>query len=582
MHFVSNIHITNYKSIVDEEFHLSAYTPLVGYNNAGKSNILEAIKWLISKSSLPETSFNNIGLPVEVSGTIEGITNAILSQLPTAQQSSIQPFIVNQTLKIRRKQNNPSQSTKEIKIDVWDSTQNQWVSNPNGIDNALKSLLPEPIEIGAMENAAEDASKFKTSTTIGKLIAEVMAPIEQSHSAEIAEALDQLKQKFDAEGDDRAEELTQFDSDTTAKLQDLFPGIQIKLHVPSPEIKEVFKSGTIRVYENDQGRDLTAYGHGTQRSVQMALVRHLAEVQRDQTNRVSNTLLLIDEPELYLHPQAVEQVRSALKSLSESGYQVLFTTHSPQMIPSEDIKHTLLIRKVLPRGTFARERLKSAVEQVAQDAISQFELLFSLENANQILFSEKVLFAEGKTEKRLLPYLYSEYHNITLGQNKIAFTSLDGSGSIAKSIRVLAVMDLPCKAIVDLDYAFKESIKNGFIDANNPAFVACKNKFTENPDILTSEDGLPKNNGDMTAAKAYGWLATQEDMQDHINELHDLLKANNIWLWKKGAIEEHLNLGAKNEQAWASLKSQIDQNGFDSVINDSDVIEMLDWISLNG
>lgn len=579
MHFVSNVRITNYKSIVDEEFNLSAYTPFVGYNNAGKSNILEAIKWLIAKSSLPETSFNNVGLPVEVSGTIEGITNAILSQLPPAQQNSIQPFIVNETLKIRRKQNTPSQSTKEIKIDVWDSTQNQWVSNPNGIDNALKSLLPEPIEIGAMENAAEDASKFKTSTTIGKLIAEVMAPIEQSHSAEIAEALDQLKQKFDAEGDDRADELTQFDSDTTAKLQDLFPGIQIKLHVPSPEIKEVFKSGTIKVYENDQGRDLTAYGHGTQRSVQMALVRHLAEVQRDQANRVSNTLLLIDEPELYLHPQAVEQVRSALKILSESGYQVLFTTHSPQMIPSEDIKHTLLIRKVLPRGTFARVRLINAVEQVARDATSQFELLFSLENANQILFSENVLLTEGKTEKRLLPYLFLKKNNKTIGQQKLALIEQGGVDNTIKAMQVLNAMDLPCKSIVDLDFAFRSAINSGLIMDNDPNILSCKVKFTQNTNILLSNDGLPQKGGQLTAAQAFKWLAEQPDVQTEITNLHDILKSHNIWLWKKGAIEEHLNIQGKTELIWSSFKNNVEQNGFETVVQDMDVIEMLEWIN---
>ena len=579
MHFISTVSIKNYKSIIDEDFLLSAYTPLVGYNNAGKSNVLEAIKWLVSKSSLPQGCFNDVQQAIEITGDIEGINDDILDQLPDNHRNSIEPYINDQRLQIRRKQTEPSLSVRNINIQVWNEADEDWANNPAGIENAIKQLFPEPIEIGAMEDSAEDVSKFKTSTTIGKLIAEVMAPIEENHSAVIAAALGELKKKFDADGDDRAEELTQFDQDTTEKLQELFPEIGIKLHIPAPEIKEVFKGGTLKVYENDEGRELSAYGHGTQRSIQMALVRHLAEVQREAQHRVSNTLLLIDEPELYLHPQAVEQVRSALKALSEVGYQVLFSTHSPQMIPSEDIKHTLLIRKDAGRGTYSRKRLINAVSDVIANAASQFELLFSLENANAILFSEKVLLTEGKTEKKLLPHLYLIHHSKTLGQDKLALVGQGGVDNTSKAISVLAAMDLPCKAVVDLDFAFRGAVTNGLINADDQNLEICKKKFNENNDISLSENGLPQKGGQLSAPQAYKWLAEQNDVQDAIQALHLALRENNIWLWKKGAIEEHLGLAAKNEHAWATFKQRLDDEDFGTVITDPDVIEMLNWIS---
>ncbi|MFA6192037.1 MAG: AAA family ATPase [Sulfurimonas sp.] len=68
MHFISSITIKNFKSIREETFPLTLYTPLVGYNNAGKSNILEAIQWLLNKSSLSEKYFNNIDESIEISG----------------------------------------------------------------------------------------------------------------------------------------------------------------------------------------------------------------------------------------------------------------------------------------------------------------------------------------------------------------------------------------------------------------------------------------------------------------------------------------------------------------------------------
>ena len=72
-HHISNISILNFKSIKNQSFDLSSYTPLVGYNNAGKTNLLEAIKWVLRKSSLPEASFNNVQEKVSMIATINGI-----------------------------------------------------------------------------------------------------------------------------------------------------------------------------------------------------------------------------------------------------------------------------------------------------------------------------------------------------------------------------------------------------------------------------------------------------------------------------------------------------------------------------
>ena len=48
-HLLSEIIIKNFKSIQYETFELSAFTPLVGYNNAGKSNILDFCSGYLKK-----------------------------------------------------------------------------------------------------------------------------------------------------------------------------------------------------------------------------------------------------------------------------------------------------------------------------------------------------------------------------------------------------------------------------------------------------------------------------------------------------------------------------------------------------
>jgi putative ATP-dependent endonuclease of OLD family len=588
-HKLSKISIQNFKSISSQDFELSDYTPLVGYNNAGKSNLLNAIKWLLRKSSLGVDCFFNPANPLILEGIIEGIDANLLQNMNANHRTSIAPYIVNDTLTIKRIQQQPSDTATNIRLYVLNPNPadpaNPWVANPNGIDNALSNLFPEPIQIGAMENSEEDVSKSKASTTIGKLLSEIIGPIESQYGALVQGALQGLKDLLDCEGQNRAPELVQFDNAVNQKIDNFFPDVTIKLHVPTPELKEVFNKGTIKVYEPQSmnGRDVSSLGHGAQRSIQMALIRQLAELKKGNQNHNTTTLLLIDEPELYLHPQAIEIIRDALKLLSTQGYQVIFSTHSPMMITHEDVGNVILIRKNQEQGTYKRTTLKSAIPQITQNATSQIQLLFSLSNSSNILFSEKVILTEGKTEHRLLPKIVEKVTGKTLGLHKYALVRQEGVTNTKKSMQVLNVMDLPTKAIVDLDYVFKNATNDGFLQTGDADIVACRqalNQISQANGISLDNDGWPTNkNSSMSASKAFAFLANQPNVQQNILNLHEKLLLHNIWFWRKGTIEEHLGLQGKSEQIWATFNSQLVQGTIQEVIPDhTEVTACINWL----
>lgn len=583
MHYLSSLTINNYRSCESLNIQLSTFTPLVGYNNAGKTNILSAIQWLLKKSSLTESDFYNSQNPIEVSAEIKGIVDDVLQRMANTHKRSIEPYIQNEMLRIKRVQNTPNAKAADIRIKVYNFRTAKWIDNPTGIDNALKSLLPEPIRIGAMENAEEDAAKAKTSTTIGKLLEKILTSVSEQHSEQLNLSLDNVNNQINFDGGNRLAELANIDDGINTKINDFFPGLKIKLHFEIPDISNIFKNGTIKVFENEIGRNLSCYGHGAQRSVQMALIRKLAEINTEQTS--VTTLLLIDEPELYLHPMAIEQLRAALKNLSHNGYQVIFSTHSAQMITADDAINTLLVRKP-STATICLPRFHDAVNNLP-DTTSQRELLFSLTNSSKILFSEKVLLVEGTTENRLLPYIFEKISTKTLGQHKIALVSIGGTGNIKKALSVLSEIGIPVKVIVDLDYAFKHACEHGYIDAGNPDIPALKTilrQLEQDKEILLDSSGLPKkgeltkldgNKKSITAAEAYQCLALHADAKQAIKCLHSILKSQNIWLWENGTIESHLGLSAKKEAAWADYKHRLDSEPLTNVICDYDALKNL-------
>lgn len=121
MHHLSGIHIMNYRSCRDIELALGNCTPIVGYNNAGKSNIMAAIAWLISPTALAVGDFYDASKPASVEATIEGLDDVLLDKLKAQHRNKLQPFIENTTLRTRREQKEPGGSTnKAVKLEIWE------------------------------------------------------------------------------------------------------------------------------------------------------------------------------------------------------------------------------------------------------------------------------------------------------------------------------------------------------------------------------------------------------------------------------------------------------------------------------
>lgn len=586
-HNISKIHIENFKSIRNQEFELSDFTPLVGYNNAGKSNILEAIKWVLRKSSLSISCFNDISQPITMIAKIDGITVDILDNIEQTHRARIEPFLQNETLTIKRIQEIPGQSVAQIKLMVLDPNDGiTWQNNPAGIDNAIKDLFPEPIHIGAMENSEEDISRSSTTSTIGKLLAEIIGPIEVQYGQQVNTALEGLKQILDAEGIHRAPELVTFDQEINEKLDAFFPDITVKVHIPTPELKEVFKKGTIKVYENllPNPKDVSSLGHGAQRSIQMTLIRHLADLKLIAQQNRTTTLLLIDEPELYLHPQAIEILRKSLNILSTQGYQVIFSTHSPFMITQKDVGNTVLVRKNALLGTFKRTTLKSAIPTVEQTAQHQLTLMYSLSNSSNILFSEKVILVEGKTENKLLPLIIEKVSGRTILHHKTALVKLDGSSNIKKSIQVLTTMDLPTKSIADLDFALKNGISEGYLQAGDIDITSCLTEIGNIAlanNIFIGNDGWPTKSGtSISAAEGFAILAQNPNVTQNIENIFTKMRDQNIWIWKNGTIENHLDLTGKNETVWANFTNTLEQTTLQNMLPNhyQEIENCINWL----
>lgn len=561
MHSLKYIEIRNFKLCRKVSLSLGDFTPLVGQNNVGKSTILQAINWVLKPTSLSNNDFFDPNEPVEVYACIDGIDGNLLNNLKeTRHKSAIEPYCNKGYLWIRVTAN--QSGAKSLKQEVYnfetysgEGIPNEWRDYPTGLPQAITAILPEPIQIEAMEDIGEDLGKVKAGTTIKGLLDEVMEPILKAHS-DLNNALQTVKNILNVEGKNRSSHLNKFDEEATEALKNFFPGLRLELDLQTLEIKEFFKAGDLHVTDECTGdrRRFDQIGTGAQRAIQMSLIKYLAKIRSSALDTAHRRLLLIDEPELYLHPQAIKHLRESLKILSQNGFQIIFSTHSPSMLSEDNASDTIVITKNSSLGSIAKAPLKNVISKCIEDAQSQARVLFQLGNLAEIYFSEIIILCEGKTDLRILPRVYETLFLHKPEIDKIAFLSLGSCSDIPKALKVLSAMQIQAIAIADLDFAFTVARKEKYdlLDPNGKDFHQTKEileELSKTEGFTLSQNKLPTNDGIAKATDAWRIFAQHKQGKDICATAHEILKQKGIWIWPTGSIEDITQYYEKGEDA---------------------------------
>jgi len=204
MHRITEIKISNFKSCRETFLKLESFTALVGYNNAGKSNLLKCIDALVRGKAQDENSFYDPNKPIEIIALLEGVNEESLAHLSEIQFKSLEPYLEEGKIRIRFFQEKAGTGKNAVVMGVQPPSLNNDIwNNPNGLPQAITTLFPEPTFINSMEDSAEDVSKYKAGNTIGKLIAILQKEIIATKVDVINDALKVIGSKLNVDGEER-------------------------------------------------------------------------------------------------------------------------------------------------------------------------------------------------------------------------------------------------------------------------------------------------------------------------------------------------------------------------------------------
>lgn len=281
----------------------------------------------------------------------------------------------------------------------------EYKPNPGGWASNLASAMPRTIYIPAIQQTNEISDPSKRQSAIRKILLEIFENRlnTTTEMARLRNAVSDISRLFDA--DQRAAAVSDIEMGISQEIQRIID-IEAKLSLAPVSAKDLCSDllgrTELRLRDRRFG-PLTRpehQGHGAQRALVLCLLQILAEqmYQRDSAHQ-SSLLLLVEEPEIYLHPEMCRRMRDTLLTIAQTGRaQVICTTHSPVFLDLAD-RHDGIV--VLRRRAGKLESTQRAEDVFGLDKEQKDRLRMIINfdpTVNEIFFSERVCLVEGETE----------------------------------------------------------------------------------------------------------------------------------------------------------------------------------------
>jgi putative ATP-dependent endonuclease of OLD family len=393
--WLDKIRVKNYRSFGSDQvidFPDRSYgkpVSIIGYNNAGKTNLLNAILYGIGEKFVSAKTFeiqdlhkldsaNQIEIKTRISATAYGHNSygeqtiggdhiVSTSMVDSELKSSVSPsfFGANKHYKIFYI------NFHDIKSEI-STKKTSWGNLTSFLAKHIQHVVEHDTGMSAKKEAFKQQTKQATDTVLD--------------NSNLSAFIEKIKQNY------------------AKNLRDNNCVVQFGM----PEYEDIFLEMVFKIGLNGDSSNLVSidhFGDGYISMFVMAVIQAIAE-----ENTSDKCLFLFEEPESFLHENHQEYFyKMVLCRLAEKGHQVIYSTHSAKMIDIFDTKSIVRLGfNDLDKKTEVKYNnvgnFNPSSEPISLSTYNGF--IKSVEpNLNKILFSQKVVLVEGPND--LLSYKFA-------------------------------------------------------------------------------------------------------------------------------------------------------------------------------
>lgn len=557
---IEQIRIKGIKSHLDTSFSLENYNTIVGENNSGKSNVLFAIQWFFNEIKIQENDRTKGygGMPsVKILFAFE-------------EHEDIPHNIFNEEYEITPGKFEIEAYTRNITRPygpkhrlVKEGMESKVITTKNFLDLFDIIYVPSIRELN-------DEFKFTANSTINKLVSTYVIDRiknenpKESRYADVKRSIKRLSNFMDG-GEDGAFKILK------ASLENYmldYNNIELEFKLKPPEVDKFIKD-SFEPYVKVNGEELAvnSQGMGYQRSLIFSLICNMADIKINPSKMI---LYLIEEPEIFLHPNHQHHFRNKLMELSKGdNNQIILTSHSPYFLNNinnySQVKRVYInrntsvlkelsteyideiceingklmanakneYRKSKGKTEWSDSKMATIAKQIEKDDELRYLLWIDPLRANAFL-SKKVILVEGPTEKALFSFIFDHElgtFNSEKKTSEIAVIDTVGKYHFYKFANLLFKLNIPTWIVYDTDVdddgnnmnrtSISHKKLNEYVEElkNNGIVIGC---LKNHPDLEKSlgfnkDYGAPDISIYQKLASDYKKCRTDSDKYDEIN-----------------------------------------------------------------
>lgn len=421
--------IENYRSISKAAFRdLSNVTILVGPNNEGKSNVLQALHTcltLLSNEQFLVQRTENVRIRYE-RGSYDWESD----------------YPINKQAK-----NPEGHSAFELHFSLTDEEQRAFF---DFTASRLNDVLPIKLQFGPSPYASFKVLKqgiggsalSKKVTSINRFVASTIdyVYIPAIRTADTSTALISGLVRRALSELEKNPRYVEIQNEIEALRRPILDSIAAKLKVNLQEfLGPSFKDVSLSITERSRSRTfmrtsdvvrsaqvliddgtpttLERKGDGVKSLVAISLMTRALEVD-DETK---NVILLIEEPESHLHPKAIHQLREVLDTL-KMDRQIILTTHCASLVNRADVSSNILVSKNKAHPAKSLDELRRVLGVRASDNLRHAALVVVVEGTDDAISLSAIFSTRSKKLRG------------AIGSGSVAFDPIGGASKLRHAL----------------------------------------------------------------------------------------------------------------------------------------------------
>jgi putative ATP-dependent endonuclease of the OLD family len=342
----------------------------------------------------------------------------------------------------------------ELIDELWETSEEEvWALNPGGIGGVVLSKLPSILIIPA-ESASHEIDQ--KSGVLQKILHELFKDVRES-SANYKDAqacLSLLAKELDPS--DAGSEFGKMMGELNTVLGGVFPESRIYAAADLSSPDALVPTFAIEMSSNIR-TSVANQGTGMVRAAVFGLLRFRQQwLKRREGNDERGLIIGFEEPEIYLHPSAANQMRDLIYDLSDQNSQIVATTHSPYLIDLSRKPKQVLNRFQYEKGhtSVLSFSVSEKFVKLQDNDKDQVKMLIKLDDhVSRIFFTRRVLVVEGDTEevviKEAIRRMPPEMKSLVLSGSEIV--KARGKASIIGLVKYLSALNVDFFVIHDRD-----------------------------------------------------------------------------------------------------------------------------------